>query len=68
MAKKNKQRIIDTSFGKCCLKNERTDEDGYNWCDLYIGDNYEDFFAECCCNMDDDEDIILQQIDELLYN
>lgn len=61
-----KHRIIDTSFGKCCLKNETADEDGYHWCDLYIGDNYDDYVGTCACGLDDDDEVILEQIDELL--
>lgn len=61
-----KHRIIDTSFGECCLKNETVDEDGYHWCDLYIGDNYDDYVGTCACGLDDDDDIILEQIEELL--
>ncbi len=62
----DKHRIISTSFGECCLKNETVDEDGYHWCDLYIGDNYDDYVGTCACGLDDDDEVILEQIDELL--
>ncbi len=61
-----KHRIIDTSFGECLLKNEIVDEDGYHWCDLYIGDNYDDYVGTCDCGLNDDDEVILEQIDELL--
>lgn len=61
-----KHRIINTSFGECCLKNETVDEDGYHWCDLYIGDNYNDYVGTCACGLDDDDEVILEQIEELL--
>lgn len=62
----SKHRIIDTSFGKCCLKNETVDEDGYHWCDLYNGDNYDDYVGTCACGLNDDDEVILEQIEELL--
>lgn len=61
-----KHRIIYTSFGECCLKNETTDEQGYHWCELYIGDNYDEYVGDCACSMDDNDEVILEQIDELL--
>ena len=62
----NKHRIINTSFGECCLKNETVDEDGYHWCELYIGDNYDDYVGNCACGLYDDDEVILEQIEELL--
>lgn len=66
MANTDKHRIINTPFGECCLKNEWVDKQGYPWCELYIGDNYDEFVGTCACSMSDNEDIILEQIDELL--
>lgn len=59
-------RIIDTSFGKCMLKNETTDEQGYKWCELYVGDNFDEYVGTCSCGLDDTDDVINEQIDELL--
>lgn len=59
-------RIIDTPFGEVMLKSETTDDFGYPWVKLYIGDNYDDYVGTCCCSLTDTDEIILEQIDELL--
>ena len=67
MANTNKHRIVNSCFGECCLKNETIDQQGNHWCEIYIGDNYDEYVGECSCSMDDDEAVIFEQIDELLY-
>ena len=63
---REKHRIIDSPFGEVMLKNEGTDNQGYPWCEMYIGDNFDQFVADICCSMDDDIEVILEQIDEVL--
>ena len=67
MAGIEKHRIINTSFGEVMLK-----ECGYScsdekYCEMYTGDNFDQYFAQIDCRIDDSEENILQQIEEKLY-
>lgn len=68
MAKREQHRILDTKYGEVCLKNEYKDKQGYPWCELYIGDNYDNYIGDCACSLTDDNEVILEQVDELLGN
>lgn len=65
-AKREQHRILDTQFGEVCLKNEGIDPQGYPWCELYIGDNYDEYVGDCACSLNDDDAVILEQVEELL--
>lgn len=64
MGAKKVHRMLDTSFGEIMLK-PKTDN-GEEMLEIYIGDNYDDFFGEISASIDDDEDDLLDQIDKLL--
>lgn len=61
-----KHRIIDTTFGEVMLK-ESVSLTGEKTCDMYIGDNYDDYVGSISCSLEDDENTILEQIEEKLY-
>lgn len=63
-----KHRIIDTTFGEVMLK-ESISFTGEKSCDMYIGDNFDDFIGNISCSLYDDYDIIVEQIEEkLIFN
>lgn len=62
-----KHRIIETSFGEVMLKESKTPMTGEVSCDMYIGDNFDDYIGSVSCSLNDDDDTILEQIEEKLY-
>ena len=62
---REQHRIIDTSFGEVCLKPK--EENGEKYCEMYIGDNYDEYVGNVDCDINDEDEIILQQIEEKLY-
>lgn len=61
-----KHRIINTSIGDVMLK-ECVSITGEKYCDMYIGDNYDDYIGTISCTIDDDDNVIYEQIDEKLF-
>jgi hypothetical protein len=61
-----KHRIIDTTFGEVMLK-ESTSLTGEKSCDMYNGDNFDDYIGSISCSLDDDYDVIVEQIEEKLF-
>lgn len=62
-----KTRIIDTTFGEVQLRQCYDCDTNCSWCEMYIGDNYDDYIGDIDCNICDDEENILEQIEEKLY-
>ena len=62
-----KHRIIETSFGEVMLKESKAPMTGEVSCDMYVGDNFDDFVGSVNCSIYDDDDVILEQINEVLY-
>lgn len=61
----NKQvRMINTSLGEVMLKQCFDVDTQESFCDMYIGDNYDEYVGEIECSIYDDEETILQQIEE----
>ena len=67
MADKVKHRIIDTSFGEVKLVGGFNYSTQEHFCEMYIGDNFDNYVGDIDCNILDDEENILQQIEEKLY-
>jgi len=58
---KLRHRIIDSAFGEIMLK-ESISITGEKSCDIYIGDNFDDYIGSISCSLDDDYDVIAKQI------
>lgn len=62
-SKRRTHRFIDTKFGEICLLqcfDEFTNEE---YCEMYIGDNWDYFIGCIYCKLLDSDDIILRCID-----
>lgn len=64
---RKQHRFIDTSFGEIKLVGKFDNITQEYYCEMYIGDNWDDFIGEIDCNILDEEDVILLQIEEKLY-
>lgn len=62
-----KHRIIDTTFGEVMLYGGFDYATQEPFCDMYIGDNYDDYVGSISCSLEDDDNTILEQIEEKLY-
>ena len=60
-------RMVNTSFGEVKLVSGFNYSTQEHFCEMYIGDNYDDFVGEIDCNILDDEKHIIEQIEEKLY-
>lgn len=58
---RTKHRIIDSKFGEICLKEK---SDGY--CEVYIGDNYDDYVGDVQCTLEDSDEVIFRELDYVL--
>ena len=65
--RKPKHRFINTSFGEVKLVGGFNYSTQEHFCEVYIGDNFDQYVCEIDCNILDDEENILQQIEEKLY-
>lgn len=53
----NLHRIIDTQYGEVCIK----EVEGENYCEAYIGDNYDDYLCDVDCSVYDTDEVILEE-------
>lgn len=60
MATRTKHRIIDSKFGEICLKEKD------NYCEVYIGDNYDNYLGDVQCTLEDTDETIFRELDYLL--
>lgn len=54
--------FVNTSYGEVMVKEFFEDE----YCEVYIGDNYDQYIGSIPCTLDDDEKIIIKEVEELL--
>ena len=62
-----KHRFINTSFGEVMLVGGFDYTTQEHFCEMYIGDNWDDFIGEISCSINDSEEDIIQQVEEALY-
>ena len=55
--------FVNTLYGEVMVK-ESLDRD--NVCDVYIGDNYDQYIGSIPCTLDDDENVIIKGVEELI--
>ena len=55
--------FVNTSYGEVMVKESFED---CEFCEVYIGDNYDQYIGEIPCTLDDDEDLIIKEVEELL--
>lgn len=60
------EKVFDTKYGKCLVKNQTIDSYGYPWVELYTGEHLDHYEGTLPCGIDDMDDVILDQIDEVL--
>lgn len=65
--KRNEHRIIETSFGEVMLIGGFNYSTQEHFCEMYIGDNFDNCIGEINCSLNDSEENILEQIEEKLY-
>lgn len=54
--------FVNTSYGEVMVKEIFEDE----YCEVYIGDNYDQYVGSIPCTLDDGEDMIIKEVEELL--
>lgn len=52
--------FVNTSYGEVMVK------DSFEDCEVYIGDNYDQYIGSIPCTLDDSEDVIIKEVEELL--
>lgn len=57
-----KHRIIDTKFGEVCIREKEFG--GERYCEMYIGDNYDDYVDDIDCTLCADDEEILNLIEK----
>lgn len=62
-----KHRIIETSFGEVMLVEKKDEATQETYCEMYAGDNFDDFVGEINCGVNDDDDVIQEAVEEALY-
>lgn len=57
--------MLETSIGEVRLTPE-VDDDGDDCCDIYNGDNWDNFVGRIYCDLCEDKSILLEEVEELL--
>lgn len=52
--------FVNTLYGEVMVKEY------CDYCEIYIGDNYDQYVGSIPCTLDDDEDVIIKEVEELL--
>ena len=55
--------FVNTLYGEVMVKESFENCD---YCEVYIGDNYDQYVGSIPCTLDDDEDVITKEVEELL--
>lgn len=55
--------FVDTSYGEVMVKESFDD---CETCEVYIGDNYDQYVGSILCTLDDNENVIIKEVEELL--
>ena len=55
--------FVNTLYGEVMVKESFENCD---YCEVYIGDNYDQSVGSIPCTLDDDEDVITKEVEELL--
>jgi len=58
-----KHRFINTSLGEIMLVGGFDYATQEHFCEMYTGDNYDDYLGDINCRLDDDEDKIMDEIE-----
>ena len=59
---KNLHRMVETMGGEVCLRPKD------DYCEAYVGDNYDDYLCDVDCSIYDDEDYIIAKLnDAMMY-
>ena len=61
-----KHMFVDTIYGEVMVTECFDVDTQREFCDAYIGDNYDQYIGEIPCTLDDDEDVIIKEVEELL--
>ena len=55
--------FVNTLYGEVMVKESFENCD---YCEVYIGDNYDQYVGSIPCTLDDDENVIIKEVEELL--
>lgn len=61
----NTHRIINTSVGEVMLKQNNDSITGECYCEVYIGDNYDEYAGDIPCCYDDSDEHIEYEVERL---
>jgi hypothetical protein len=61
---RKQHRFINTPFGEIKLVGKFDNHTKEHYCEMYIGDNWDNCIGEVICNISDEEDVILIQIEK----
>ena len=61
-----KHMFVDTIYGEVMVVESFDVDNQRDLCDVYIGDNYDQYVGSISCTLDDDEDEIIKEVEDLI--